>query len=122
MLGRIPQTVDDYRLLCSLTRNGQRDRSTGVLGEIGEKICSAVMAKSRFFFVPLCKASDGGAPLMLGEDKLILPDFDAKHPLFRYSAYFDAKAKAGPVLARVAKQYRTASTREIGSTTRDASR
>lgn len=56
----------------------------------------------------LSKIDDGGAPMMLGKDKIIAPDFDCYGgcSAYRYSVYIDSKVKGGPILFRLKKQVR----------------
>ncbi len=68
------------------------------LGQMGEKLCERIFHNSGLRFIPLCKHSDRGAPMLLGKDKVILPDFDVKGGT--WDAYIDAKAKTRCVVYR----------------------
>jgi hypothetical protein len=71
------------------------------LGRFGEAFWSKVFIASKIQYIPLCKIENGGAPMMEGEERMILPDFDLVG-----IAYVDSKVKSQSVIWRKTGQER----------------
>lgn len=74
------------------------------LGKFGEAFCANIFWASDFHYVPLYQIESGGAPMMEGREKIILPDFDVMTN--GLTAYLDAKAKTQSIIYRNKKSER----------------
>lgn len=74
------------------------------LGRFGEAFCANIFRASNFHYVPLYKIDNGGAPMMEGQRRIILPDFDVMTN--GLTAYLDAKAKRQSIIYRNKKSER----------------
>lgn len=82
-----------------------RDMSTEELGRFGEKLWSLIFEKTNLNYIPLHEASRSGAPMMRGQERVILPDYEVDS--FSLPAVFaDSKAKRHPVYYRHAHEWR----------------
>lgn len=74
------------------------------LGKFGEAVFKNVFASSGLGFISLCNIENGGAPMIEGQKKTVLPDFEVVGS--GWSAYLDAKCKKHVVLWRKTNQLR----------------
>jgi len=74
------------------------------LGRFGEALWSAVFSASGVRYVPLCRIENGGAPMLEGNGRIVLPDFDAYGK--GWTAFIDSKAKTNVVRFNLAKELR----------------
>jgi len=91
--------MTESELLSGFRHMGEREK-----GRFGEAVFKQVFVSSGLRFIPLCDIQNGGAPMMEGADKVILPDFELIGNGF--SAYVDAKCKGQSVLFRNRNQVR----------------
>lgn len=84
-----------------------RNASKETKGDFGEAVWKNILIEANYKLILLSKIDDGGAPLMQGNGKLILPDFSGHScGVYRHSILLDSKVKAGPVLFRKKNQWR----------------
>ena len=81
-----------------------REAGESELGKFGESAWRNIFQFAGINFIPLCNIQDGGAPLMHGQVKTILPDFDVSTN--RFNAYVDSKCKRKSVMYWKAKEVR----------------
>lgn len=74
------------------------------LGKLGERIWAAIIAASGLRYIPLAEIENGGAPMLEGQTKTILPDFDVYG--MRRAVFVEAKAKTRAVVFRLAGEHR----------------
>lgn len=74
------------------------------LGKFGEAVFKNVFASSGLGFISLCDIENGRAPMIEGQQKTVLPDFEIVGG--GWSAYLDAKCKKHSVLWRKTMQLR----------------
>lgn len=87
-----------------------RRANEGELGRFGEELWKNVLMQSGIRLIPLCRIEDGGAPMLQGKQKNILPDFTIYGPNVddhvQWQACIDSKVKTGPVYYEIRKQDR----------------
>ncbi len=74
------------------------------LGNFGEAVWARVLAASGFGYIPLCKIETGGAPMIEGNHRIVLPDFEVLATSL--NVYMESKAKTTSVLWRRQRQER----------------
>jgi hypothetical protein len=83
-----------------MTETEARERilrfSSEKLGKLGERIWASVITASGLRYIPLSEIESGGAPMLEGAGKTILPDFDVYG--MRKAVFVEAKAKTQSVL------------------------
>ncbi len=76
-----------------------RNKDEGDFGAFGEALWSGIFVGTDLSYIPLHKISCGGAPMLEGKDKLILPDFQTMGGA-KIDVYCDSKAKRHAVVYR----------------------
>lgn len=74
------------------------------LGDFGEALWARVFAASGIQYIPLHKIETGGAPMLEGGDRSVLPDFDCV--MDGRSIYIDSKVKTQSIIFRRLRQER----------------
>lgn len=74
------------------------------LGRLGERIWAAIFTASGLRYIPLAEIETGRAPMLEGNGRTILPDFDVYG--MRRAIFVEVKAKTRSVVFRLAGEHR----------------